>query len=127
MQGNRAGARRVWQLVAGWEPGKNLAEQECWAEACLRTGQAAKVPPALERFLAENPATPKLLLLLATARAALGDLEAARIPLREIQRRLRRAGAPETKIGPEGWRLFDAVVEDDAMKSELAEYFLKGE
>ncbi len=127
LQGNRAGARRVWQLVAGWEPGRNFAEQECWAEACLRIGQIEKVPPALERFLAENPATIKLLLLLATARAALGDVEAARIPLREIQRRLKRARATETRIGPEGWRLFDAVVEDDAVKSELAEYFLKGE
>lgn len=127
LQGNRAGARRVWRLVAGWEPGRNLAEQECWAEACLRIGQAEKVPPALEQFLKENPATPKLLLLLGTARAALGDVEAARAPLREIQRRLKRAGAPEAKIGPEGSRLFDSVVEDEAIKSELSQYFVEEE
>ena len=127
LQGNRAGARRVWRLVAGWEPGKNFPEQECWAEACLRIGQAEKVPPVLEPFLAENPATPKILLLLAAARAALGDVEAARAPLGEIQRRLERARARETRIGPEEWRLFDAVVEDEAIKSELAEYFAKEE
>lgn len=123
LQGNRAGARRAWRLVAGWEPGKNLAEQECWAEACLRIGQTERVSQALEEFLAENPTTPKLLLLLATAQAALANVEAARAPLGEIQRRLKRAGARETRIAPEGWRLFDAVVEDETIKSELAEYF----
>jgi tetratricopeptide (TPR) repeat protein len=122
-EGNPAGARRVWQMVTTWEPGEQAIEQQCWAEACLRTGQAGRVPPAIDGYLEEHAGTASLFLLLGVARAVIGELETAEAILGDVVARMRSPRRPELKIGAERWELVEAVVEDEEARDRLREYF----
>ncbi len=127
-EGNRTGAERTWRMMVAWQPGQNLGEQEAWAEACLRTGNAARVSPVVSEYLAENPPSLKLILFLGIAQAATEDLENARSTLRQLQRS--SAGLTDEVreiFKREAGELLEAAVPDEALREELSQYLAPAE
>jgi len=127
-EGNHAGAERTWRMMVTWQPGQNLGEQETWAEACLRTGNATRVPPVVGKHLAENPPSLKLVLLLGIAQAAIGELEQARSSLGQLQRSsVGLTGELRERFEREAAELMEAAIADEALREELSQYLAPAE
>jgi tetratricopeptide (TPR) repeat protein len=117
-------ARSAWEKTAKENPLKYQSGHEAWAEAALRVNHP---PQAIIRALRDVNSREMLnirgTILLAVALARNGQVDGAGRALQAAVDINRRARPPQDLLSSSHWDLFDELVNDEAAKETLKEYF----
>jgi len=123
-EGKADEAAKHWKRVAKMDPLKHNDGQDAWAEAALRTDlPAQEVIAALSTASQTGGLSAHGIVLQAIAEARIGHVDHAREAL-ETARNVGLQSRPrQEKLSASHWALFDELVSDAALKSQLRDYF----
>jgi len=123
-EGDSDEATKQWKRVAKMNPLEYEEGHDAWAEAALRVDDSPKdVIGTLSAVLEAGDFTPRGLLLQAIAEARIGHTEHAQEVL-EIARNIGLRARPRVeKLPMAHWVLFDELVADEEIKSQLQHLF----
>ncbi len=123
-EGDSDEATKQWKRVAKMNPLEYDEGHDAWAEAALRVDHSPEeVIGSLSAVLEAGDFTPRGLLLQAIAEARIGHTEHAQEVL-EIARNIGLRSRPRAeKLPAVHWALFDELVADEEIKSQLRHFF----
>ncbi len=123
-EGKTDEAAKHWKRVARMDPMKFDTGQDAWAEAALRTDlPAQEVISALSTVSQAGGLSAHGTVLQAIAEARIGHADHAKGAL-EMARNVGLQARPrQEKLSAAHWALFDELVSDTTLKSQLRNYF----
>jgi tetratricopeptide (TPR) repeat protein len=120
--GNALQAGQEWREVAKLDPDEYEYGHDAWVESVLRSGDPDPALAWLQENLAQR-GSDRLLALSGIGWAMKQDGDLAAVLLQQAINLLRRGRPPRQKLDSEDWRLLDALVTDDEVKTGLRPYF----
>jgi len=123
-EGDSDEATKQWKRVAKMKPLEYEDGHDAWAEAALRVNRSPEeVIGVLSAVLEAGDFTPRGLLMQSIAEARIGHTEHAKEVL-EIARNIGLRSRPRAeKLPMAHWGLFDELVTDEEIKSQLQHLF----
>lgn len=123
-EGSNKAAESAWRKTAKLNPLEQQEGHEAWAEAALR----ANFPPdriayALRDIAGKNQINIRGTILLAIAFARLGQAESTDFAIRNAVEINQRARPRRDLLSYGHWQLFDELVTDEEIKSQVRSYF----
>jgi tetratricopeptide (TPR) repeat protein len=120
--GNALQARQEWQQVSQLDPDEYEYGHDAWVESAMRSGDPDPALAWLQENLAQR-GSDRLLVLSGIGWAMKQDGDLAAVLLQQAINLMRRGRPPRQKLDSEDWRLLDALVTDDEVKTSLRPYF----